>query len=593
LKAPHHHFFQQSLHFLYFASMTLAKKWIDVPPPQEKAVEDLAASIRSSSTVARLLLQRGIDSFEKAKSFFNPGTEGLHPPLLMKNMDKAVEKVLETMKSGGLIRFYGDYDVDGTTSASMMYWHFRYHLNYDTVDYYTPDRYKEGYGVSELGVQHALESGVELLITLDCGIKDKTALTLAALKGLPVIVCDHHRPGSTLPPSLAILNPKQSDCAYPYKELSGCGVGLKLLMAINDALGLGDKGLNDAFQFAAVSTCCDIVEMKGENRCITALGLRELNTNPLPGFKIMKERSAKEKNFKVEDVVFILGPRINAAGRISHAHGAIELLTAQTDDPRLETWWQAIQEHNAARRLLDQQITREALEELDHPAQRSKKSTVVFRSTWHKGVVGIVASRLVERYYRPTVVLTESQGLLTGSARTSGNFDVYEALLACSNLLTKFGGHTHAAGLSLLPDHLPAFEAEFERVVEERIQPIDQSPGIGIDAPLPPELITRRLFQVLERMEPCGPSNLSPVFRTGRVRALPESIRILKDEHLKFVLADPDAEGQPLSAIGFGMAALAPIVEAGNWFEMAFTLSENTWNGVSSLQLMIKDIQAR
>jgi single-stranded-DNA-specific exonuclease len=573
--------------------MSLEKTWIDVPPPLEQDTTELALAIRSSPTVARLLLQRGVSTFEEAKLYFNPGKEGLLPPLLMKNMDKAVGKVLETMKGGGLIRFYGDYDVDGTTSASMMYWHFRQHFKYDTVDYYTPDRYKEGYGVSEIGVLHALDSGVELLITLDCGIKDKAALTLAAMKGLPVIVCDHHRPGATLPPSLAILNPKQADCPYPYKELSGCGVGFKLLMALNEALGMGETGLDEALQFAAVSTCCDIVEMKGENRCITALGLEGLNSNPLPGFKIMKERSGKEKAFKVEDVVFILGPRINAAGRISHAHGAIELLTAQEGDERLESWWQAIQEHNAARRVLDQQITREALEELDTEVQRAKKSTVVFRPTWHKGVVGIVASRLIERYYRPTVVLTESQGLLTGSARTSGNFDVYEALLACSDLLTKFGGHTHAAGLSLMPEQLSAFEAEFERVVEERILPEDQRPGIWIDAPLPPELINRRLFQVLERMDPCGPSNLSPVFRSGRVRAIPDSVRVLKDEHLKLVLMEPDAEGNALSAIGFGMAALAPLVGAGNGFELAFTLSENTWNGVSSLQLMIKDIQAR
>ncbi len=573
--------------------MSLEKTWIDVPPPLEQDTTELALAIRSSPTVARLLLQRGVSTFEEAKLYFNPGKEGLLPPLLMKNMDKAVGKVLETMKGGGLIRFYGDYDVDGTTSASMMYWHFRQHFKYDTVDYYTPDRYKEGYGVSEIGVLHALDSGVELLITLDCGIKDKAALTLAAMKGLPVIVCDHHRPGATLPPSLAILNPKQAGCPYPYKELSGCGVGFKLLMALNEALGMGETGLDEALQFAAVSTCCDIVEMKGENRCITALGLEGLNSNPLPGFKIMKERSGKEKAFKVEDVVFILGPRINAAGRISHAHGAIELLTAQEGDERLESWWQAIQEHNAARRVLDQQITREALEELDTEVQRAKKSTVVFRPTWHKGVVGIVASRLIERYYRPTVVLTESQGLLTGSARTSGNFDVYEALLACSDLLTKFGGHTHAAGLSLMPEQLSAFEAEFERVVEERILPEDQRPGIWIDAPLPPELINRRLFQVLERMDPCGPSNLSPVFRSGRVRAIPDSVRVLKDEHLKLVLMEPDAEGNALSAIGFGMAALAPLVGAGNGFELAFTLSENTWNGVSSLQLMIKDIQAR
>lgn len=573
--------------------MSLEKTWIDVPPPLEQDTTELALAIRSSPTVARLLLQRGVSTFEEAKLYFNPGKEGLLPPLLMKNMDKAVGKVLETMKGGGLIRFYGDYDVDGTTSASMMYWHFRQHFKYDTVDYYTPDRYKEGYGVSEIGVLHALDSGVELLITLDCGIKDKAALTLAAMKGLPVIVCDHHRPGATLPPSLAILNPKQADCPYPYKELSGCGVGFKLLMALNEALGMGETGLDEALQFAAVSTCCDIVEMKGENRCITALGLEGLNSNPLPGFKIMKERSGKEKAFKVEDVVFILGPRINAAGRISHAHGAIELLTAQEGDERLESWWQAIQEHNAARRVLDQQITREALEELDTEVQRAKKSTVVFRPTWHKGVVGIVASRLIERYYRPTVVLTESQGLLTGSARTSGNFDVYEALLACSDLLTKFGGHTHAAGLSLMPEQLSAFETEFERVVEERILPEDQRPGIWIDAPLPPELINRRLFQVLERMDPCGPSNLSPVFRSGRVRAIPDSVRVLKDEHLKLVLMEPDAEGNALSAIGFGMAALAPLVGAGNGFELAFTLSENTWNGVSSLQLMIKDIQAR
>ncbi|MBM3171908.1 MAG: single-stranded-DNA-specific exonuclease RecJ [Bacteroidetes bacterium] len=573
--------------------MSLEKIWIDVASPQAQDMEKLAGAIRSSTTIARLLLQRGIASFDEAKLFFNPGKDGLHPPMLMKNMDKAVEKIRETMNAGGLIRFYGDYDVDGTTSASMMYWHFRRHLNYETVDYYTPDRYKEGYGVSEIGIEHAVDSGVELLITLDCGIKDKAALTLAAMKGLPVIVCDHHRPGSTLPPSLAILNPKQSDCPYPYKELSGCGVGFKLLMALNQELGLGEKGLDEALQFAAVSTCCDIVEMKGENRCITALGLQGLNTNPLPGFKIMKERSGKERDFKVEDVVFILGPRINAAGRISHAHGAIELLTAQENDDRLEEWWQAIQEHNASRRVLDQQITREALQELDSPDLRAKKSTVVFRPTWHKGVVGIVASRLVERYYRPTIVLTESQGVLTGSARTSGNFDVYEALLACSDLLTKFGGHTHAAGLSLLPEQLPAFQSEFERVVENLIKPEDQQPGIKIDAILPPNLINRRFFQVLERMEPCGPANLSPVFRSGMVQAIPESVKILKEEHLKLVLKETDAEGNPLTAIGFGMAELAPLVAGEAWFELAFSLSENSWNGTSSLQLMIKDIKAR
>jgi len=573
--------------------MTAAKNWIQVPAPSNDQIEALANSIRSSPTVARLLLQRGIDNFDPAKHFFNPGKEGLHPPLLMKNMDKAVEKVVETIKSGGLIRFYGDYDVDGTTSASMMYWHFKNHLNYDNVDYYTPDRYKEGYGVSEIGVQDALDNGVELLITLDCGIKDKAALTLAALKGLPVIVCDHHRPGAVLPPSLAILNPKQTDCPYPYKELSGCGVGFKLLCGINDALGLGEAGWNDALQFAAVSTCCDIVEMKGENRCITALGLEQINTQPLPGFKIMKERSGKEKPFKVEDVVFILGPRINAAGRISHAHGAIELLTATEGDERLEAWWQAIQEHNAARRVLDQQITREALEVLADPERQKRKSTVVFSPSWHKGVVGIVASRLVERYYRPTVVLTESKGVLTGSARTSGNFDVYEALLACSDLLTKFGGHTHAAGLSLRPEQLPALEEAFEQVVSTTIRQEDQQPAILIDAPLPPELITRRLFQVLERMEPCGPSNLSPVFRTGVVRAQPQSIRVLKDEHLKFVLDTPNADGEFMAAIGFGIAGLLPLIENGKPFEMAYSLSENTWNGVSSLQCMVRDIQSR
>jgi single-stranded-DNA-specific exonuclease len=571
--------------------MSLEKTWIDVPPPLEQDTTELALAIRSSPTVARLLLQRGVSTFEAAKLYFNPGKEGLLPPLLMKNMDKAVGKVLETMKGGGLIRFYGDYDVDGTTSASMMYWHFRQHFKYDTVDYYTPDRYKEGYGVSEIGVLHALDSGVELLITLDCGIKDKAALTLAAMKGLPVIVCDHHRPGATLPPSLAILNPKQADCPYPYKELSGCGVGFKLLMALNEALGMGETGLDEALQFAAVSTCCDIVEMKGENRCITALGLEGLNSNPLPGFKIMKERSGKEKAFKVEDVVFILGPRINAAGRISHAHGAIELLTAQEGDERLESWWQAIQEHNAARRVLDQQITREALEVLADPERQKRNSTVVFSPSWHKGVVGIVASRLVERYYRPTVVLTESMGVLTGSARTSGNFDVYEALLACSDLLTKFGGHTHAAGLSLLPEQLPAFEEAFEQVVSSTIRQEDQQPAILIDAPLPPQVINRRLFQVLERMEPCGPSNLSPVFRTGVVRAQPQSIRVLKDEHLKFVLDAPNADGEFMAAIGFGMAGLLPLIENGKPFEMTYSLSENSWNGVSSLQCMIRDIK--
>jgi single-stranded-DNA-specific exonuclease len=364
-----------------------------------------------------------------------------------------------------------------------------------------------------------------------------------------------------------------------------------LLCGINDALGLGEAGWNDALQFAAVSTCCDIVEMQGENRCITALGLEQINTQPLPGFKIMKERSGKDKPFKVEDVVFILGPRINAAGRISHAHGAIELLTAKEGEERLETWWQAIQEHNAARRVLDQQITREALEVLADPERQKRNSTVVFSPSWHKGVVGIVASRLVERYYRPTVVLTESMGVLTGSARTSGNFDVYEALLACSDLLTKFGGHTHAAGLSLLPEQLPAFEEAFEQVVSSTIRQEDQQPAILIDAPLPPQVINRRLFQVLERMEPCGPSNLSPVFRTGVVRAQPQSIRVLKDEHLKFVLDAPNADGEFMAAIGFGMAGLLPLIENGKPFEMTYSLSENSWNGVSSLQCMIRDIK--
>lgn len=566
------------------------KRWKLVPPVAQEDVEQLASAIHVNPYLAQILVQRGIKSFDAAKAFFRPSWEHLHDPLAMKGMDKALEKLHEIMENKGMIRFYGDYDVDGTTSVSMMWYHFKQHLAYENVDVYIPDRYKEGYGISMQGIDHALDSGVELMVALDCGIKAKKELTYAAMKGLPVIVCDHHNPGEHLPPALAILNPKQSDCSYPFKELSGCGVGFKLLTALNQSFGLAQTGLREALQFVAVSTCADIVEMQGENRTLTSLGLAELNQSPLPGFRALMNEYPNISQWRVSDVVFQIAPKINAAGRMAHGFGAVQLLCSEEVDEETLTRTKEILEQNKDRQSLDKSITEEALQLLESPEEQKKLSTVVAGEDWHKGVVGIVASRLIEKVYRPTVVLTKHNHKLTGSARSVEGFDLYAALSTCSDLFESFGGHRHAAGLTFDPKHLEEFKLRFEEAVAHSWPEENRLATQHIDLESPPQHWNGKSFAVLDQMEPFGPKNLRPVFKSGPQKAYPNSARILKEQHLKFVLEHPNADGEFLEAIAFGFGHLEPALNKGATFEMAYSLEQNEWNGQKRLQIFVKDV---
>ena len=562
----------------------MKKQWNIKPKANEQLVAELQESLGVAKIVAELLVQRGITTFETAKTFFRPDLSHLYDPFLMKDMDFAVTRLSTAIQQDENILVYGDYDVDGTTAVSLMYSFIK--SIHEKVEYYIPDRYNEGYGVSFQGVDYAASNQFSLIIALDCGIKAVDKVDYASEKGIDFIICDHHRPGDSVPKAIAVLDPKQSDCLYPYKELSGCGVGFKLIQAYCQKSKIPFEKVIPYLDLLVVSIAADIVPITGENRVLAHYGLQQLNTNPRIGLKALMEVSDRDKSFTISDVIFGLAPRINAAGRIEHAETAIELLV-QEDIELARAKAQALNQHNLKRRELDQIITEEALKMIVADA----KSTVVFHPDWHKGVVGIVASRLIESHYRPTIVLTENNGKLAGSARSVKGFDVYDAIDACSEYVEQFGGHKYAAGLTLKKEKLEAFTAKFESVVSDTIQEDMLIPQVSIDAALSLADIDHKLYRILRQMAPFGPGNMSPIFMSKQVVDTGYGRKIGQEQtHLKLSVTDAN-RSQFLDCIGFGMADKFELIKDGQKFDIAYELEENEWNGNVNLQLRLKDIR--
>ena len=562
----------------------MKKKWNLKPKAKEQLVTELQENLGVAKIIAELLAQRGITTYESAKTFFRPEISHLHDPFLMKDMDSAVARLSKAIRQSENILIYGDYDVDGTTAVSLMYSFIK--SIHEKVEYYIPDRYTEGYGVSLQGVDYAANNKFSLIITLDCGIKAIDKVDYARKKGIDFIICDHHRPGDSVPKATAILDPKQSDCLYPYKELSGCGVGFKLVQAYCQKHKIPFEEIIPYLDLLVVSIAADIVPVTGENRVLAHFGLKQLNTNPRIGLKTLIEVSDIDKSLTISDVIFGLAPRINAAGRIEHGAKAVELMV-QEDIEVARTKAKVVNQHNLKRRELDQCITEEALQMIVSDAN----STVVFHPDWHKGVVGIVASRLIQSYYRPTIVLTENKGLLVGSARSVKGFDVYDAIYACSEYVEQFGGHKYAAGLTLKKENLEAFTAKFESVVSETIQEEMLIPQINIDAVLNLSDIDNKLYRILRQMAPFGPGNMPPIFMTKHVVDRGYGRKIGQEQtHLKISVTDAN-RSQFFDCIGFGMAEKFELIKDGQQFDIAYELEENEWNGNLNLQLRLKDIR--
>jgi len=552
--------------------------------PDKDIVCALQESLGVSELIATLLAQRGVKTFEEAKLFFRPQLSDLYNPFLMKDMDKAVERLHRAISSNEKILVYGDYDVDGTTAVSLMYLFLKEKCKY--VEYYIPDRYDEGYGVSYKGIDYAISNDFSLIVCLDCGIKAVEKVAYAKNKNVDFIICDHHIPGDTLPLAAAVLDPKRSDCDYPFKELCGCGVGFKLAQAYHQQYNLPFEDLVPLLDLVVVSIAADIVPMIDENRVLSFYGLKQLNACPRIGLKALMDVANKKETFNISDVVFGLAPRINAAGRIEHGNKAVELLVQQ-DFSIAKDKADYIDNYNFTRKELDKSITQEALAMIVPDAN----STVVYSDKWHKGVVGIVASRLIETYYRPTIVLTDSNGKLTGSARSVSGFDVYNAIDACSDLLEQFGGHKYAAGLTLKKENLTAFIQRFEEVVSTTITAEMQIPKINIDLEMPMQDITMKTYRIIEQMAPFGPSNSRPVFTTKGVIDNGSGRLIGQDKnHLKLAITD-NHNSKTLDGIGFGMSDFFSIIKDKQPFDVCFVFDLNEWNGTSKLQLRIKDIR--
>ena len=552
--------------------------------PEKDIVNSLQESLGVSELVATLLAQRGIETYIQAKKFFRPKLSDLYNPFLMKDMDKAVERLHRAVSSNERILVYGDYDVDGTTAVSLMYLFLKEKCQY--VEYYIPDRYDEGYGVSYKGIDYAKSNDFSLIVCLDCGVKAIEKVTYAKNKDIDFIICDHHRPGDTLPLAVAVLDPKRSDCDYPFKELCGCGIGFKLAQAYHQKYNLPFEDLVPLLDLVVVSIAADIVPMIDENRVLSFYGLQQLNANPRIGLKSLMNVSNRKDTFNISDIIFGLAPRINAAGRIEHGNKAVELLVQQ-DLYIAKEKADYIDSHNFTRRELDKSITQEALAMIEPDAN----STVVFSEKWHKGVVGIVASRLIETHYRPTIVLTESNGKLTGSARSVSGFDIYDAIDACSDLLEQFGGHKYAAGLTLKKENLTAFIQRFEEVVSTTITAEMQIPKINIDLEMPMQDINMKTHRIIEQMAPFGPSNSRPVFMTKGIIDNGSGCIVGQDKnHLKLAITDSD-NSKTLEGIGFRMSDYFSTIKEKQPFDVCFVLDLNEWNGISNLQLRIKDIR--
>ncbi len=565
------------------------KRWIladDITAEQQERVSALMKDINVSDTLARLLVQRNITDFELARDFFRPKLEHLHDPFLMQDMSLAVERLELAIRRREKILIYGDYDVDGTTSVSLFYGFLSKY--YKNLDYYIPDRYSEGYGVSWQSIDWAKENGFTLIVTLDCGIKATEKVEHARSLGIDFIICDHHRPGDELPDAAAVLDPKRVDCGYPYKELTGCGVGFKLLQAWCIHTDKDPFELFDFLDLLVISIASDIVPITGENRVLAFYGLQRLNSNPRKGVKALIKIAGFKDALDIMNVVFGLGPRINAAGRIKHAKEAVQLLLSEDED-EADNFAMEINQHNNDRRTFDTTITEEALlmiQENDQYAQAS--STVLFKEDWHKGVIGIVASRCIEHYHRPTVILTLSNGKATGSARSVPGFDVYEAIEECAELLEQFGGHTFAAGLTLAPENVNLFREKFETIVSSRIIPDLLTPLINIDKEIKISDITPKMYNILKQMAPFGPGNMTPVFASYQVSLVGVPM-IMKEKHIKFEITQDGAP--PVTVIGFGMSDYYPDLISGRPFSICYTINENNFRNIKTLQLLLKDIR--
>ena len=560
-------------------------RWTLKTAPNKKKVSQLSNDLSVNPILASLLVQRNIDTFKKAKEFFRPSLEDLHDPFLLKDMDRAVSRIEKAIIDNENILIYGDYDVDGTTSVSLVSSYLKTITNH--IATYIPDRYDEGYGISYQGIDFASDNNFSLIIALDCGIKAIEKVSYASQKNVDFIICDHHKPGDEIPKAYAVLNPKRVDCTYPYKELCGCGVGFKLVHALASRRGQTIGDIQQYLDLVATAIAADIVPITGENRILTYYGLEVINSNPRNGIKAIIHQINKKK-LTITDVVFIIAPRINAAGRIKHGNYAVELLTEMNYEAALD-FAASIEKFNLDRKELDKKITYEALQQIESANEKEKFSTVVYSENWHKGVIGIVASRLIESFYRPTLVFTKSGNKLAASARSVKGFDVYEALNECSEYLEQFGGHKYAAGLTLDPKNYSAFKNKFEEVVKASIDKNLLIPEISIDLELELSEITPRFFRILQQMGPFGPQNMKPVFKTSSIRDNGYGKRVGSDKsHLKLSIID-GADQKTYNAIGFGLGNKIKSIKGD--FDIAYSLDENEWNGRTSLQLLLKDLK--
>ncbi len=578
----------------------MEKRWVVKNLANEEITKELSEALNIDTVLANLLVQRGVGNFEGAKDFFRPTLSHLHDPFLIRDMDKAIDRIIAAIAANERIMVFGDYDVDGTTAVALTYSFLKdFHQN---IDFYIPDRYKEGYGISLESIDFAQKNDVKLIIALDCGIKALHQVNYAQERGIDFIICDHHRPGDELPTAVAVIDPKREDCSYPFKELSGCGLGFKLAQAYYQKNELPFEGLEKFLDLVAVSIAADIVPIMGENRILAYYGLKRLNFFPRAGFESIlfysniirrsqpTETTVFTREITISDAVFLIGPRINAAGRIESGNAAVELLLCERlGETHLLS--QNINNNNTERRSLDTEITRQALEMIDSDEFLQQcKSTVLFCPDWHKGVIGIVASRLTESYYRPTVILTESNGVITGSARSVKDFDVYDAIDACSQYLDHFGGHKYAAGLSLKPENLKDFCRAFEETVANTITERMLVPEIEIDAELSLSQISHKFYRILRQFGPHGPGNMSPVFVTRKV-VDKNTAKVVGKRHLKVTLNHPDEPGVSISGIAFQQGHHYDAIVWGKYFDIVYSVEENEWNGTRNLQLNIKDIK--
>lgn len=561
-------------------------RWTLKSKPEKEKVQKLQNELQVDALIATLLVQRGVETYDQAKAFFRPSLTDLHDPFLMKDMDKAVVRIEEAIFKGENILIYGDYDVDGTTAVSLVSSYLRSY--YPNVATYIPDRYNEGYGISFTGIDFAEDNEFSLIIALDCGIKSIDHIAYANAKNIDFIICDHHRPGDELPNAVAILDPKRNDCSYPYDELCGCGIGFKLIQALASKRGQTLEDLVLYLDLVATAIAADIVPITGENRILAKYGLEVINSNPRPGIKALIQ-NVNKKSLTITDVVFIIAPRINAAGRIKHGNEAVALLT-EYDLDQAEQFASEIEQHNSDRKGLDKQITVEALAQIEDNNEKENFTTVIYQENWHKGVIGIVASRLTETYYRPTIVFTKSGDKLAASARSVKDFDVYNALEACAENLEQFGGHKYAAGMTLKEENYEAFKAAFEKEVRNTISPELLIPEIEIDAEINLSEISPKLIRVLNQFEPFGPENMTPVFMTKNIKdtGYPKLLG-KEEEHLKLFVKQENSEG--FGAIAFFMGNKLNQISNQKPFDAVYCIDENEFKGTVTVQLRIKDLK--